>query len=196
MLTDALTRRRSIYALGSNIPISDEKLIKIVEKCLENCPTAFNAQSSRVVILLGAKHKQFWMLVSEALKKITPPEKQAEALQRVDGFAAAHGTILLFEDVDTLVKMQKQFALYAASMENWLEQGNAILSYMIWQCLAEQKVGASLQHYGNLVENEVIEQFHLPKSWHLVAQMPFGSIMAPPTEKEIMPLSNRLKVFW
>lgn len=196
MLTEALTLRRSIYALGQDMPISDEKLIKTVEQCMEHCPTAFNAQSSRVAILLAAKHTQFWKLVADALKKVTPSEKQAAALQRVANFAAAHGTILLFEDADTLEKMQKQFALYAAAMDNWLQQGNAILSYMIWQCLAEQKVGASLQHYGNLVESDVIEQFHLPKSWRLVAQMPFGGIMALPAEKEMMPLSERLKVLW
>ena len=109
---------------------------------------------------------------------------------------SAHGTILLFEDADILAQMQKQFALYAESMENWLQQGNAILSYMIWQCLAEQKVGASLQHYGNLVENDVIEQFHLPQAWRLVAQMPFGGIMAPPAAKEVVPLSERFKVLW
>lgn len=196
MLTDTLSLRRSIYALGANMSISDEKLIKVVEKCLENCPTAFNAQSSRIVILLAAKHKQFWTLVADALKKVVPPEKQASALQRVEGFASAHGTILLFEDADILAQMQKQFALYAESMENWLQQGNAILSYMIWQCLAEQKVGASLQHYGNLVENDVIEQFHLPQAWRLVAQMPFGGIMAPPAAKEVVPLSERFKVLW
>lgn len=196
MLIDALTLRRSIYALGQNMPISDEKLIKIVEQCMEHCPTAFNAQSSRVVILLAAKHAQFWEMVADALKKVTPPEKQTAALQRVADFTAAHGTILLFEDADTLAQMQKQFALYAASMENWLQQGNAILSYMIWQCLAEQNVGASLQHYGNLVAKETVEHFKLPPSWHLVAQMPFGGIMASPAAKEVMPLSERLKVLW
>ena len=101
MLTDALTLRRSIYALGQDMPISDEKLIKTVEQCMEHCPTAFNAQSSRVAILLAAKHTQFWKLVADALKKVTPSEKQAAALQRVADFAAAHGTILLFEDADT-----------------------------------------------------------------------------------------------
>lgn len=194
MLNDVLALRRSIYALGNQLPISDDDVIKIVSQCVLNAPSAFNAQSSRVVILLAEKHKKFWSLVAIALEKVTPPEKIASVLKRVEGFAAAYGTILFFEDEDILAKMQKQYALYADAMENWLQQGNAILSYMVWQCLAEKNIGASLQHYGNLVEKAVISEFNLPKSWRMVAQMPFGNIVAPAAEKIYLPLEDRMIV--
>lgn len=194
MLTDVLPLRRSIYALGNRLPISDDELVKIVSQCVLHAPSAFNAQSSRIVILLAEKHSMFWNSVVMALRKVTPPEKIAAALKRVDGFAAAHGTILFFEDEDILAKMQKQYALYADAMENWLQQGNAILSYMVWQCLAEKNIGASLQHYGNLVEEATVTKFNLPHSWRLIAQMPFGNIAAPASEKTFLSLDNRILV--
>ena len=37
-----------------------------------------------------------------------------------------------------------------------------------------RRIGASLQHYNPLIDNEVREHWGLPGQWQLIAQMPFG----------------------
>ena len=194
MLEDDLEMRRSVYALNDSLPISDDKLTKLVEKCLLNCPTAFNAQSARLVILLGDKHKAYWQMIAEGLAKAAAPEKRDAALARLEQFAKAYGTIVFYEDTDVAEAMVEKYADYAKAMEHWMQQSNAILEYMIWQCLAENKVGASLQHYGNLAEAAVKKSFELPSRWQWVAEMPFGGIAAPAGEKTFEPVEKRLKV--
>ncbi len=196
MLKDSLSLRRSIYALDADTVLSDEDIIKQVEQCIKHCPTAFNSQSARVVILFAEKHKQFWQMVKAAIEKVSPSDRLEAAVKRLNNFANGKGTILFFEDQAVLTQMQQKFALYAKSMWDWNQQSNAILQYMIWQVLAENNIGASLQHYGNLVEDELYKQFNLPQTWKIMAQMPFGKIKEPATEKTFEPLENRLKVLW
>lgn len=194
MLKDNLQKRRSIYGLNNNMPISDDKLQHLLEQCLLNCPTAFNAQSSRLVVLLGENHQKYWQMVSNAIKKVSAPEKLEGALQRLSGFTKAYGTVVFYEDTDVLDEMAKKYADYADKMDKWLQQGNAMLQFMVWQCLAESEIGASLQHYGNLVEQEAKTAYHLPERWQWVAEMPFGGITAPAGNKDFAPLEQRLKV--
>lgn len=66
---------------------------------------------------------------------------------------------------------------------------------MIWLALSEQNIGASLQHYNPLIDNEVKMAFDLPEHWQLLAQMPFGSIELPADEKSFLPIEERLKIF-
>jgi len=196
MLKDSLSLRRSIYALDADTVLSDEDIIKQVEQCIKHCPTAFNSQSARVVILFAEKHKQFWQMVKAAIEKVSPSDRLEAAVKRLNNFANGKGTILFFEDQAVLTQMQQKFALYAKSMWDWNQQSNAILQYMIWQVLAENNIGASLQHYGNLLEDELYKQFNLPQTWKIMAQMPFGKIKEPAAEKTFEPLENRLKVLW
>jgi len=70
-----------------------------------------------------------------------------------------------------------------------------MLQLVIWTALAEAGVGASLQHYNPLIDKRVKEQWSLPESWQLVAQMPFGGIAGPPGEKEYLPVNERIYVF-
>ena len=194
MLEDDLKVRRSVYDLNDSLPISDDELTKVVEKCLLNCPTAFNAQSARLVILFGDKHKAYWQMIRESLAKVAEASKLDSALNRLENFAKAYGTIVFYEDTDVLEEMTEKFADYADKMDNWLQQSNAILEYMIWQCLSENKIGASLQHYGNLVEQEAKNEYDLPERWQWVAEMPFGDIAAPAGEKTFEPVEKRLKI--
>ena len=43
-------KRRSIYALGKELPVSNDALVEIVEKAMKEAPSAFNSQSSRHLI--------------------------------------------------------------------------------------------------------------------------------------------------
>ena len=42
---NALKNRRSIYALGSGSPISDDEIAQLVKDAVEAIPSAFNAQT-------------------------------------------------------------------------------------------------------------------------------------------------------
>lgn len=191
---DSLSRRRSVYKLNSHLPISENCFMETVEACVEHCPTPFNVQSARVAVLFGKSHKLFWQSVWEALQAVIGSKQIETTKKKIDGFANAAGTILFFEETKVLMALKKQFPQYAHNMKIWTQQANGMLQYMIWQGLSENEVGASLQHYNELVEKSVNKMFDLPKTWELVAQMPFGAIESEPTAKTFLPLDERVRM--
>lgn len=192
---DSLTRRRSIYALGHTRIVTDFCLEDTLKDCLKNCPTPFNAQSARLVLLLNQQHTNFWKLVLQKVLAVTPLGKKDSTAQKINSFAAAYGTILFFEDLSVLEQLQKDFPLYQKNMHDWTFEANGMLQYMVWQALAENEIGASLQHYNELIEEDVKKMLGLPDSWKILAQMPFGSIEKTPAEKTFLSLENRFKIF-
>ncbi len=194
MLQDQLTVRRSVYTLGKNITLGDNEIVRLLQQCLLNCPTAFNVQSARLVVLWGEKHDQFWQLLWQNMQKVISAEKQQSARERIEAFKQAYGTILFYEDSDAVAKLQQQYPLYADNCPIWAQQANGMLQYMIWQVLAENNIGASLQHYNELVADAARQKFDLPDSWQMVAQMPFGQITAPVGNKTFLPLDERFTV--
>lgn len=192
---DSLSRRRSIYALGHTRIVTDFCLEDTLKDCLKNCPTPFNAQSARLVLLLNKKHLDFWNLVLEKVISTASIGKKESVKQKINSFAAAYGTILFFEDLSVLEQLQKDFPLYQKNMHDWTYEANGMLQYMIWQALAENEIGASLQHYNELIEDDVKKMLSLPDNWKILAQMPFGSIEKTPAEKTFLPLENRLMIF-
>lgn len=191
---DSLSRRRSIYQLNDHLPISEICFMETIESCVKHCPTAFNIQSARLAVLFGKQHKLLWQTVWEALQAVITSKQQEAVKKKIDGFARAAGTILFFEETKSLMALKKQFPQYAKNMRIWTQQANGMLQYMIWQTLAENDVGASLQHYNELIEKKVNALFDLPKTWELVAQMPFGAIESEPMEKTFLPLNERIRV--
>ena len=61
--TDLQTKRRSIYALGKDVELSNQELIETIQGAVLNTPTAFNSQTSRVVILLDDESDAFWLVL-------------------------------------------------------------------------------------------------------------------------------------
>lgn len=57
---EALEHRRSYYSIGSDSPVLDEEVVHIVRTAVKNVPSAFNSQSTRIVLLLGDEHKKLW----------------------------------------------------------------------------------------------------------------------------------------
>ncbi len=191
---DSLERRRSVYGLGNTIAVSDSCFLDTVTSCLKHCPTAFNVQSARLAVLFGKEHHCFWDLVWQNMKAVIPADKVPASQTRIDGFKRAYATILFFEDTKALADLKKQFPLYKKNMPTWMQQGNGILQYMIWQTLAENEIGASLQHYNELIEKDMPKIFGIPKHWKMVAQMPCGSIEKEPAPKTFLPIEDRLLV--
>lgn len=191
----AVENRRSCYNLTAESPISDEEIKQIVEHSIKHAPSAFNSQSSRVILLLGEEHKALWEIVMETLRKIVPADAFQATEDKVNGFAAAYGSILFFEDQETVQSMQNQFALYKDKFTVWSEQHSGILQFIIWTALEEAGFGANLQHYNPIIDDQVKEKWRVPQSWKLIAQMPFGKSTAAPQAKDFLPIDKRLQVF-
>lgn len=176
-------KRRSIYALGKDISLSEDEVVSLIKKAVKQAPSAFNSQSSRVLILLGNEHTKFWEITRAQLKKIVPEEKFQATSDKLESFANAAGSVLFFEDQNVVKTLQEQFPSYADNFPVWSEHSTGIAQYAVWLALAEKDIGANLQHYNPLVDEEVRKEWNVPSSWTLRAQMNFGSILQPAGEK-------------
>ena len=75
----------------------------------------------------------------------------------------------------------------------WSNEQSGMLQLAVWTMLSENNMGASLQHYNPLIDEDVKKVFDLPSKWVLMAQMPFGVSLEEPTEKEKLPKEITLK---
>jgi len=190
-----IKNRRSIYGISSETTISDERLQEIIKEAILHVPSAFNSQSARVILLLGDKHHKLWEITMEALRKVVPAEKFAKTEEKINSFKAGYGTILYFEEMSIVQSLQKQFPKYKDNFPMWSQQSSGMLQYIIWTALEIEGLGASLQHYNELIEDEVKRQWNVPNSWKLISQMPFGKPTAPVGEKKFMPIEERFKIY-
>lgn len=191
---DSIKERRSIYAIGKESPISDERIKEIVEDVVKHVPSSFNSQTTRVVVLLGESQNKLWDITMEALRKIVPASDFASTEEKVNSFKAGYGTVLFYEDFAIVEGLQKQFALYKDNFPVWASQTSGMTQFAVWTAFSNEGLGASLQHYTELIEEEVKKEFNIPNNWKMIAQMPFGNILAPAGEKEFLPIQDRVKV--
>ena len=176
--------RRSIYALGDNLSQTPEEIFDLVKQTIKNSPTAFNSQTVRVVVLFGKSSDKVWEIVEDALRKLAKsPDAFEQTKSKIDSFKAGYGTILYFTDTTIVHQLENDYPSYAANFANWAEQGLGGAQQAVWTALAEQGIGASLQHYNPLIDDAIHQVFNLPADWQLRAEMPFGSIEAPAGEK-------------
>lgn len=193
-LQQAFTERRSIYDLGSNLPVKPQAIIDIAERTILNTPSAFNSQTTRLVVLFGQQHKQLWDITETHLRKAVGSNDFSGSKQKMDGFRAAVGTVMFYEDQEIIQSLQDKFELYADRFPIWAQQTSAMHQYAMWLELSALNIGANLQHYNPLINSDIASAFSIPKQWELVAQMPFGNIVKPAGEKNYQPASERLKV--
>ncbi|HFF5094380.1 TPA: nitroreductase family protein, partial [Acinetobacter baumannii] len=159
---ELIKNRRSIYAIGNNLSQSNDEIEKLIQEAIRHSPSAFNSQSSRAVILFGQSHHKFWNTVLEVLKTIIPAEAVSGTEQKIQSFAAGAGTVLFYEDQSVIKSLQEQFELYADNFPIWSEHSTAIAQFAVWNVLAEQNIGASLQHYNPIIDEKINTSFNIP----------------------------------
>ena len=191
----AVAERRTFYGIGKEAVTTDEVIKEIIEQAVMHTPSAFNSQSVRVVLLLEKHHDKIWDITKEALRKIVPADQFASTEDKINSFSNGYGTILFFEDTSIVESFQKKFALYKDNFPIWAQQSSGMHQYVIWTALEMEGYGASLQHYNELIEAQVKEEWRIPSNWKLIAQMPFGKPTAQPDEKQYQPLEDRIKIF-
>lgn len=193
---DAVTERRSYYALGDGQITSDERVMALVREAVRQGPSAFNSQSGRLVVLFGDQHRRLWEITKNILKNILPADGFAATKEKIEGcFEAGHGTVLFFEDQDVVTGLQEKFPPYADNFPVWSNQSSAMVQYIVWTGLEAEGWGCSLQHYNPLIDQAVAEQWELPSQWKLIAQMPFGVPKEQPAPKETAPVEPRVLSF-
>ncbi|MDP9741453.1 UNVERIFIED_ORG: putative oxidoreductase (fatty acid repression mutant protein) [Bacillus sp. B2I3] len=191
----AIKERRSYYGINKEVKVSDEKIKEIVEFAVKHTPSAFNSQSSRLVVLTGSAHDKLWDITTQALRKAVGEGDFSGTQQKMDSFKAGYGSILFFEDESVVKSLQEQFATYADNFPIWSQQTSGMHQLVVWTALEAEGLGATLQHYNPLIDDEVKKEWNVPSDWKLIAQMPFGNPTAQPGDKEFKPLEDRIKFY-
>ena len=184
-LIDNLKQRRTYYNLNKTLPVSKSEVKTVIEEITELIPDAFNMKSARVLVVMDKKQNELWDRIFDTFEGKVPREK-------IDGFKAAAGTILYFYDEEVVATLQEKFPTYADNFPVWANQANGMLQINIWTGLRELGIGANLQHYNPVIDSLVQEMFEVPKSWKLIAQMPFGGIVTEPDPKEKENIADRV----
>lgn len=192
---NAVESRRTIYNLEQEISISDKELEDIIAHAIKHVPSSFNSQSTRIVLLLNEKNDKFWDIAKETLKNKMGPDRDFQpTADKIDNFKHSYGTILYYEDQEVIEGLQNQMPNYAENFSIWSTQTNGMHQFAVWTALSTKGIGASLQHYNPLVDDAVAEAFDIPKTWNLMAQMPFGNIRQNPSEKSFNDVDARFLV--
>lgn len=193
---EALKARRTFYQIDNKSTLSDKEIRDLIRFAVEYVPSAFNSQTTRVVLLTGSAHEKLWTIVKDTLRKLVPADAFAKTEQKIDGsFSCGYGTVLYFEDMSIVHSLQESFPAYKDNFPVWSEQTDAMHQLVIWTLLEDAGMGASLQHYNPLIDDEVRKAWNLPDDWKLIAQMPFGIPVAQPGSKEVMSLDKRVFEF-
>lgn len=192
---DAISKRRSYYNISNESITSDEKIQEVIETAILHTPTAFNSQSGRIVLLIKEEHEKLWDITMEALRKVVNPSDFNPTEDKINSFKSGYGTVLYFEDDEITKNLQEQFPSYAHNFPNWAEQSNGMLQFVVGVSLEQEGFGASLQHYSELIEDNVKEEWDIAESWRMIAQMPFGKPTEEPGVKEFAPVEERIRVF-
>lgn len=191
----AIKNRRSHYAISKDQVISDDKIQELIEYAVKHTPSAFNSQTARVVLLLDKHHGKLWDITKEALRKRVPEDKFAPTEEKINSFDAGYGTVLFFEDNSIVEYLQNEFPTYKDNFPIWSKESSGMHQFNIWTSLELEGFGASVQHYNELIEEDVRKEWNIPETWEMRAQMPFGKPLALPGEKEFKPLEDRVKVY-
>ncbi|EXA59190.1 MULTISPECIES: nitroreductase family protein [Acinetobacter] len=193
---DLITKRRTIYAIGKNVEQSPEYLTDLIQNAIKQSPSSFNSQSSRAVILFNGEHEKFWGFVADKLKSYAKDEESAaKTTAKMATFAAGTGTVLFFEDQNVVKGLQEQFPSYAENFPIWAEHSTAIAQFSTWTALHTEGLGASLQHYNPIVDEQVHAEWDIPENWKLRAQLVFGSVEGEARAKDYLEDDQRFKVF-
>ncbi|GAA6005273.1 hypothetical protein JCM10207_002922 [Rhodosporidiobolus poonsookiae] len=192
---EAVEHRRSLYGLAKSSPISNDKIVEIVQRSIKQTPSPWNTQSSRAAVLFGEQHDRFWDLASERFQGLVPTEMWEMMKPKVQSHRASYATVLLFEDQDVADALRAKVPMFAPAIDGFLENVHGIAAFIAWTALEAEGLAANLQHFTEVVSTDVQKEWGVPASWKLRANLVIGEPVVPAGEKEFQPLEDRVKVF-
>ncbi|MDR3157074.1 MAG: nitroreductase family protein [Lactobacillales bacterium] len=192
---DILKKRRSIYDLNDQLPITKVEVEDLVKQAVRFSPSAFNSQSTRAVFLWNDDKDRFWKYTEELLQPLTPEEVFPSTQEKLAKFKRAALVILFFEDQDIVNSLQEHFPLYADNFPAWSEQASGIATVNTWVALSELGMGCNLQHYNPVVNKKVATAWNISASWKLRGQLVVGGVESPAGEKDFVTNEKRFKSF-
>ena len=94
-LLPAIITRRTYYNITSHCPIPDSKIRDLVFQTTKYTPSAFNSQSARLVLFLGAEHEKLWDVIDASYKQqLSAKVDVYQGLhERFLGFRKGRGTV-------------------------------------------------------------------------------------------------------
>ena len=109
---EALEHRRSYYSISNDSPVQDEEIVHIIRTAVKHVPSAFNSQTTRIVLLLGDEHQKLWRIVKDQLEERLSEEQYRQSEKKIDtSFSCGYGTILFFEDRSIVEGLQNNSLL-------------------------------------------------------------------------------------
>lgn len=162
--SQAIQIRRSNYAIGNEKIVPEDKVEEIIKNALKHSPTFFNAQNGRIILLFGQESHKLWTIVKESLRNIVPAENFSTTNKKIDSFNNGYGTVLFFEDISVVKSLQERFPLYEANFPSWSKESIGMLQHIVWTSLSAEGLGASLQHYNEVIEKEVRQTWDISDS--------------------------------
>ncbi|KAL7911543.1 nitroreductase family protein [Trichoderma velutinum] len=194
-LISSFGARRSVYQLSAETDLSIDRLEEIIRNALLTIPSAFNTQSTRIVVLVGDHHQRLWDIVKAAVAPFVSGDQAKSTNAKIEGFQGAYATILFFEDPSPYEPLGS-FKMYADKFEGWREQTSGMHQLLIWSALALEGVGGNLQHYNPIIDDEVKKTWSVNSNWKLLAQLVIGKPVGnAPAEKEKRPLEDRYVIY-
>jgi predicted oxidoreductase (fatty acid repression mutant protein) len=88
----AVANRRSLYALSKESPISNDRIVEIVNHALKHAPSPFNVRSTRCIVLFGEEHTKLWENAYKVTEQATP-QFMGILGPKMKGYEAAYGTV-------------------------------------------------------------------------------------------------------
>ena len=120
---------------------------------------------------------------------------QAKASEtKLAGFRGAYGSVLFFEDPEPYEPLQ-HFKMYSDKFESWQDQTSGMHQLLVWTALEAEGLGANLQHYNPLIDDQVKKTWNLNPKWRLISQLVFGKPTGDkPSPKPKKPVEERYRV--
>ncbi|KAI4843816.1 hypothetical protein E4T44_06538 [Aureobasidium sp. EXF-8845] len=194
---EATKARRSLYALSKESPVSNDRILSIVEHAVRYTPSPFNARSCRCIVLFGDHHDKLWDMGAAAIQRCMPMAVDV-LIPKVQGFRAGYGTVLFFEDVESVKELNPRFAKMSEENPEWYDHSSGMHQYVVWTALEAEGLGCNLQHYQNMMHEDMYAEWNIPKTWQAKAQLVFGKPLSGPLvdkEKTFRRTEDCIKVY-
>ena len=171
-------KRRTQYMIGGEANHSIEEIAAELARVVTASPSAFNSQTTRLVIVSEAANQKVWEIIDGTQKEILDEGMYNYFKGVFETAKNAVGTVLFFE-------------LYK-------EQNAAMAEYAALLRLAELGYGANLQHFNigfqQGFDRSIKEALDLPDHWELNAQMPFGPVIEPAQDLEKLNHEEQVRI--